>query len=1085
MSSPNWWGFFKSFFDGTQSGGAVNESIPVGDIPDNYNFSSSPDSRELLRTIKGNLRTDLGLRYYKNVNGNLVPFTGFVSILKRVWRDGTTTIEFIDGRTNEAILPMPLSGENINLQVYNKHPGDFVLPEQFRTETDLTKVEDYLKSQLVPEQPEQPPPQQRDLKSFNITPTQQIKEGWTIQAWDSNTRVTNYRIVFNEQLDGSYDIYFVENGTNKRLWSNVGRTGLNLTRNQDGSWKIPKETIERADGRPLDSLIQGYKKQAPEPEPPAPKPAINKISVNVNQSIYNLKAMGSDGTIYDNYIIEYWEEDGFLKMQFKNEAGQPLFPQSDIFTDSSSLVKNLGDNIYGIQGATKDQFNIIMSSNFPPSEEPQPPTPPDEPTGPRELGTINSNQFEGLIWETADGKTYEGNVKGIFQGDVDNDGKNEMYFQGDDGQYLQVSKADGYVGDLPQPDTKPTRGRRLPSGEQVIEYEDDKSFLDSQIWFDSGFNINKKKEISDLLDMLDIRGLMLYKKAPQTNFTFFNTGDKIIDSLHVVGFVKHNLKPLDKKKIQPLKIEEGEEGEEQPEQEFLTGTATTTGGEEEKPQFDLFSVPQLCGGTPGTGRRLKACGPEEPPAQYNMFKSKPVSNSELLNFERNIEERERKEQLTMETTYVQMRETTDESELISMYATYSSASYIPEGNRPDSLFGLDLDKEHSSNNMVTYIGRSKKNGVISIRGTKPGNITDLLSDAIILTGYEEQLSIRFEESLRKVKAIMDAHPNTKFTLSSHSLGGTINEFIINELENTPYDKRIQAISFNPGKAPNVKSKRAEKLTDFINNASVLKALKEEDPRFLPIMSSLQRNLGITAEQLNNPEIMTNEAELQNLINNYPQLTESFNGLINRLGGIQTLEQRTAEAERWIQENEAILGSVNYTASLMNLVKTKILFDLAIKLFDFSTNFTIDEFIKRESAMDNKLNKAVKPYDVLWSEGDNVIFKFKSDPISLHHSFLEEDKQNVRTYDKGESIFKVGLEGRLKEGLQSHGIGNFIKDKHKGLIDHSETWSEYFNNLLNDNVESFSEVLNGVKNKLSEKEKELIQKEGWSNFLGLF
>jgi hypothetical protein len=251
------------------------------------------------------------------------------------------------------------------------------------------------------------------------------------------------------------------------------------------------------------------------------------------------------------------------------------------------------------------------------------------------------------------------------------------------------------------------------------------------------------------------------------------------------------------------------------------------------------------------------------------------------------------------------------------------------------------------------------------------------------------------------------------------------------------------------------------------------------------MSSLQRNLGITAEQLNNPEIMTNEAELQNLINNYPRLTESFNGLMDRLGGIQTLEQRTAEAERWIQENEAILGSVNYTASLMNLVKTKILFDLAIKLFDFSTNFTIDEFIKRESAMDNKLNKAVKPYDVLWSEGDNVIFKFKSDPISLHHSFLEEDKQNVRTYDKGESIFKVGLEGRLKEGLQSHGIGNFIKDKHKGLIDHSETWSEYFNNLLNDNVESFSEVLNGVKNKLSEKEKELIQKEGWSNFLGLF
>ena len=41
------------------------------------------------------------------------------------------------------------------------------------------------------------------------------------------------------------------------------------------------------------------------------------------------------------------------------------------------------------------------------------------------------------------------------------------------------------------------------------------------------------------------------------------------------------------------------------------------------------------------------------------------------------------------------------------------------------------------------------------------------------------------------------------------------------------------------------------------------------------------------------------------------------------------------------------------------------------------------------------------------------------------------------------------------------------------------------NLLNDNVESTGEILNGIKNKLSEKQKEFIRNNGWADFLGLF
>ena len=35
-----------------------------------------------------------------------------------------------------------------------------------------------------------------------------------------------------------------------------------------------------------------------------------------------------------------------------------------------------------------------------------------------------------------------------------------------------------------------------------------------------------------------------------------------------------------------------------------------------------------------------------------------------------------------------------------------------------------------------------------------GFCSDLMSDALILTGYEESLSVRFEESLKNVKEIM-------------------------------------------------------------------------------------------------------------------------------------------------------------------------------------------------------------------------------------------------------------------------------------------------------------------------------------------
>ena len=116
----------------------------------------------------------------------------------------------------------------------------------------------------------------------------------------------------------------------------------------------------------------------------------------------------------------------------------------------------------------------------------------------------------------------------------------------------------------------------------------------------------------------------------------------------------------------------------------------------------------------------------------------------------------------------------------------------------------------------------------------------------------------------------------------------------------------------------------------------------------------------------------------------------------------------------------------------------------------------------------------------------MIFKYKQDPISLHHSFFEDEKQNVRTYKGDEvSVLKKGIEGKLRQGLKEHSMDSFLTEDHKKLLDHSDTWEEYFSDLLDDNVESFSETLNGIRTKLSEKQKEFIRENGWVSFLGLF
>ena len=234
--------------------------------------------------------------------------------------------------------------------------------------------------------------------------------------------------------------------------------------------------------------------------------------------------------------------------------------------------------------------------------------------------------------------------------------------------------------------------------------------------------------------------------------------------------------------------------------------------------------------------------------------------------------------------------------------------------------------------------------------------------------------------------------------------------------------------------------------------------------------------------------MTSRDELQSILANHGELSESFNLLSERMSTIGTVAEREAAAVEWIEANAALIPqTIDYVASLGNLIKTKLYFDMILKIFDFSSNYTIDQAIKEESELDKRLSNSKRPYDELFKDSDNIIFRYSRDPLSLQHSFLQEEEKNksVRTYHDGESsILWDGLEGTMREGLAQHSIDTFIAPEHKGLLKREEDWMTYFSNIFNDNVESTGEILTGLKYKLSNLEKKYIEDNGWLSFLGL-
>lgn len=118
---------------------------------------------------------------------------------------------------------------------------------------------------------------------------------------------------------------------------------------------------------------------------------------------------------------------------------------------------------------------------------------------------------------------------------------------------------------------------------------------------------------------------------------------------------------------------------------------------------------------------------------------------------------------------------------------------IMKAELPDWIIRDDL-----SNRGVMVADKDNKR-VISLKGTDPKNVNDLVSDAALLTGLHKS-NKQFIQRKNQIKDIMRADKTKEYYITGHSLGGSIGTYA---LANSPSILRNtkKAYFFNAGSTP--------------------------------------------------------------------------------------------------------------------------------------------------------------------------------------------------------------------------------------------------------------------------------------------
>jgi len=128
----------------------------------------------------------------------------------------------------------------------------------------------------------------------------------------------------------------------------------------------------------------------------------------------------------------------------------------------------------------------------------------------------------------------------------------------------------------------------------------------------------------------------------------------------------------------------------------------------------------------------------------------------------------------------------------------NSSTANEETNKQITTFlgeGHALVPEFSDRDALT-IKRPNNEYILAVRGTRPTNISDLISDEQILVGANVNRSDKIEKVYLKLR---EQNPNSKITLTGHSLGGYVAKDIADKYEFK--DKKLDMVGFDVATSP--------------------------------------------------------------------------------------------------------------------------------------------------------------------------------------------------------------------------------------------------------------------------------------------
>ena len=127
------------------------------------------------------------------------------------------------------------------------------------------------------------------------------------------------------------------------------------------------------------------------------------------------------------------------------------------------------------------------------------------------------------------------------------------------------------------------------------------------------------------------------------------------------------------------------------------------------------------------------------------------------------------------------------------YAEFASDTYLPVNSRRKKIYSYELIQNQSDLYHSVYLDPITRTMHLSIRGTDPTHLPDIMADKDIMLGKEMD-NIRVKQSLQKFRDLKALYSDYNHSVSGHSLAGMIAREIVAE-------HGVEGHSFNPGIRP--------------------------------------------------------------------------------------------------------------------------------------------------------------------------------------------------------------------------------------------------------------------------------------------